>query len=252
MSDDCLLCSKCHVIKPMSAFSKSSKNIHRQGYEYRCKDCVRAASKTHYRRNIARISVQHFTYRVANKARFALYKKGWLENNLDRVNAASRKRYHSRDPEENRRRNAKDRALLLERHPTYMNDYQRKWSKQHPEKKRANDRLNRQRHPEKQAEIRRAKDARKRHAPINDLSHAQWEEIQAVQDHRCYYCDKRCKGQLTQDHIIALIKGGSHTVSNVIGACRSCNSKKHTGAPPVPVQPLLLTIAPARTKRRTS
>src|SRR6185503_10947093 len=40
--------------------------------------------------------------------------------------------------------------------------------------------------------------AREKGAPINDLTHAQWLEIQAVQDHRCFYCGKRRKGHLTQ------------------------------------------------------
>jgi 5-methylcytosine-specific restriction endonuclease McrA len=88
--------------------------------------------------------------------------------------------------------------------------------------------------------------ANRRGAPFNDLTHAQWLEIQEVQDHRCYYCGKRCKGKLTQDHIIPLSKGGAHTLHNVIGACRSCNSKKNAGPPLTPVQPLLLTIAPKK------
>lgn len=91
--------------------------------------------------------------------------------------------------------------------------------------------------------------ARKLNAPLSDLTHAQWLEIQAAQDHRCYYCGTRAKGHLTQDHIQPLSKGGSHTLHNIIGACKSCNSKKHTGPPPVAVQPFLLTIAPAQKKK---
>lgn len=105
-------------------------------------------------------------------------------------------------------------------------------------------------HPDKILTIRRRRRARKAGAPRNDLTHAQWLEIQEAQDHRCYYCDKRGKGKLTQDHILPLSQGGSHTLHNVIGACRSCNSKKHVGLPPVPVQPLLLTIAPPKSKKK--
>jgi 5-methylcytosine-specific restriction endonuclease McrA len=82
--------------------------------------------------------------------------------------------------------------------------------------------------------------ARLANAVINDLTHQQWLTIQASQDHRCYYCHKRRKGRLTQDHIIALSKGGNHTISNVIGACRECNSRKGVGGPPIPVQPWML------------
>ena len=92
----------------------------------------------------------------------------------------------------------------------------------------------------------RRRRAREAGAPVNDLSPAQWQEIQVAQKHRCYYCQKRCKGKLTQDHILAISKGGSHTVHNVIAACLSCNSKKSANSAPVPVQPFLLTVAPIR------
>ena len=76
-------------------------------------------------------------------------------------------------------------------------------------------------------------------APVNDLTPAQWEDIKNTFNHRCAYCKRKMK-RLTMDHITPLIKGGSHTMQNVVPACKSCNSKKQAGAPPVPVQPLLL------------
>ena len=64
--------------------------------------------------------------------------------------------------------------------------------------------------------------------------------LQLAFDHRCAYCDRRRKGRLTQDHVTPLSKGGSHTASNIVPACASCNSRKHTGPPLRPVQPMLL------------
>jgi len=90
-----------------------------------------------------------------------------------------------------------------------------------------------------------ARRARKANAAVNDLSVAQWEEIKAAYDHRCVYCGQT-KQRLTQDHIVPLVKGGTHTFSNIVPACRSCNSKKHVGPPLVPVQPLLFTLAASR------
>jgi 5-methylcytosine-specific restriction endonuclease McrA len=78
---------------------------------------------------------------------------------------------------------------------------------------------------------------------LNDLSVAQWREIKVAYGHRCVYCGRKMQ-HLTQDHITPLSKGGSHTAPNVVPACLSCNSKKRARAPLVPVQPLLLTIAP--------
>jgi hypothetical protein len=88
--------------------------------------------------------------------------------------------------------------------------------------------------------------ARKKGSQINDFTHAQWIEVQNAQNHRCYYCKKRCKNRLTQDHILALSKGGSHTLHNVIAACKLCNTSKGNRPPKIPVQPLLLTIASSK------
>jgi 5-methylcytosine-specific restriction endonuclease McrA len=46
----------------------------------------------------------------------------------------------------------------------------------------------------------------------------------ACADGRCYYCGLERK--LTQDHVVPLSKGGSHSKDNVVAACRSCNSSK--------------------------
>lgn len=62
-------------------------------------------------------------------------------------------------------------------------------------------------------------------APINDLTQAQWEEIKKQYQYRCVYCGKKTD-ELTRDHIIPLLYGGSHTMNNIVPACRSCNSKK--------------------------
>jgi len=90
------------------------------------------------------------------------------------------------------------------------------------------------------------REAQKRNAPLNDFTAAQWLEVQEAQEHRCYYCGKRSKGHLTQDHLTPLSQGGSHTLHNVIACCRSCNSRKGTHPPLIPVQPLLLTISKSR------
>lgn len=95
-----------------------------------------------------------------------------------------------------------------------------------------------------------ARRARKRQAPVNDLSHAQWLEIQEVFQHRCAYCGKRAKGRLTQDHVTPLSNGGAHTASNIVPACSTCNYRKHAKDVPSPVQPILVTVALAKTHNK--
>jgi 5-methylcytosine-specific restriction endonuclease McrA len=94
--------------------------------------------------------------------------------------------------------------------------------------------------------------ARKYQASINDFTAAQWREMQEAYDHCCAYCDERHKGKLSQDHLTPLSQGGAHTVSNIIPACRRCNSKKRTGNVLKPVQPMLLTEAAPRRRSHAS
>jgi hypothetical protein len=158
---------------------------------------------------------------------------------------AYRKAYRQTHPEQVR----KHKRLAHLRHGPQRCAYSRHYYATHLEQGRTTRKTYRVAHPEIDQMKKRRRRAQKAGAPRNDLTHAQWIEIQETQDHRCYYCHVRCKGKLTQDHLTPLSQGGSHTLHNVIGACRRCNAKKFTGPPLTPVQPLLLTIAAAKKKK---
>jgi hypothetical protein len=140
----------------------------------------------------------------------------------------------------------KDVRKLYQQSPAYRAKnilYQRARRAADPEGARAKRRAHYAAHPQKYKDAvkHRRYGKRARHLGVAaTLTREQWLLIQGHQDHCCAYCGKRCKGKLTQDHILALSKGGTHTLHNVIGACVSCNSRKQAGPPPVPVQPLLL------------
>jgi 5-methylcytosine-specific restriction endonuclease McrA len=157
---------------------------------------------------------RHRAYNVAHQVEIRAYRVAHREE--ERVRQAI---YAATHREEKRVYNAS------------QSEGRRAWRKAHPEVSRASEKRRR---------------ARKAGATINNLSAAQWREIQAAQDHCCAHCQQRCKGRLTQDHILALSNGGSHTLQNVIGVCANCNSRKGTKPSPVPVQPLLLTLAPQK------
>lgn len=67
---------------------------------------------------------------------------------------------------------------------------------------------------------------------VCDLTGEQWAAIVASHGGRCAYCATRPE-RLTVDHVIPISKGGAHTASNVVPACRACNARK--GARPVGV-----------------
>jgi len=63
------------------------------------------------------------------------------------------------------------------------------------------------------------------HDAVNTLTTAEWREIIESYSGLCVYCNKKCD-KPTQDHIIPLSAGGSHTKENVVPACKSCNPSK--------------------------
>jgi 5-methylcytosine-specific restriction endonuclease McrA len=124
---------------------------------------------------------------------------------------------------------------------------ERKRRTERPKEYRAKQQAYRATHREQYQLTEARRRAAKANAEINDLTTTQWREIKAAFRYRCVYCGKKPR-VLTLDHITPLSKKGNHTVANVIPACRSCNSSKNAGPPLKPVQPMLLTLAPAKPK----
>jgi len=48
-------------------------------------------------------------------------------------------------------------------------------------------------------------------------------EIRRLTEALCFYCGATAR---TLDHVVPLIRGGNHTVGNLVAACKSCNSRK--------------------------
>jgi 5-methylcytosine-specific restriction endonuclease McrA len=68
---------------------------------------------------------------------------------------------------------------------------------------------------------------RKLRASICDLTFEQWQGILGRYSDRCAYCG-RGNVKLTKDQVIPLSGGGAHTASNIVPACRPCNTAKGT------------------------
>lgn len=226
-------CPTCKQILPLANFARNKSKSN--GHASWCKTCNALYEKSPRRILSRRHAVQRYRERHPEKFSASLRKPRPITHK------------------------SREASMLAERaaNAKYYRKHAEAICRKHRAKRQAN--LEQQRAKDRAAFLARPKEqqhahnkhrrARKAGVPLNDLTAAQWREIQEAQEHRCYYCHTRCKGRLTQDHLTPLSKGGSHTLHNVIGACVSCNSKKRTGPPPVPVQPLLLTIAPSKKKK---
>lgn len=65
---------------------------------------------------------------------------------------------------------------------------------------------------------------KKRHGGESKLTEKEWGIALAYFDKKCAYC--RNDGEMTKDHLNPLKNGGELSFSNVVPACRSCNSSK--------------------------
>jgi 5-methylcytosine-specific restriction endonuclease McrA len=59
----------------------------------------------------------------------------------------------------------------------------------------------------------------------NDLTRQEWSSIVEYFGSQCAYC-LRSDQPITIDHIEPIARGGPHSASNVVPACRRCNSSK--------------------------
>ena len=75
------------------------------------------------------------------------------------------------------------------------------------------------------------RDAFKRRAAFSkvekSLTRKDWQAILDKHNNTCFYCGVTGV-TLTVDHKIPVSKGGPHVKSNVVPACKSCNSRKHS------------------------
>lgn len=64
----------------------------------------------------------------------------------------------------------------------------------------------------------------KARVPISDFTKEDWQETLEAFENKCAYCGS--DDSIEQDHVVPITKSGSHTKTNIIPACRSCNSSK--------------------------
>ena len=81
-----------------------------------------------------------------------------------------------------------------------------------------------QRRPEVGRAARAKRKALARNAGVLDVSARDWRRLCSRHGWRCFYCS--AKAPLTMDHIVPIIRGGRHSIGNLIPACGSCNSSK--------------------------
>lgn len=185
--------------------------IERAIYRTRHPDRVKASKAAHYASHKDQVLAKNAEYRRAHRSEMVAY---------DAARKDQRRTYY-----EGRR------GLLSERASRQYVENREQIAARNAAWRTAN--------PEHWRLLKAARSARERGAAVCDLTKPQWEAIKALFGYRCAYCEAK-PVKLTQDHVVAVVRGGGHTAWNVVPACRPCNSKKHAGPPRRPVQPVLI------------
>lgn len=195
----------------------------------------KAKNAAWYKANAEKVKIRHAAYRATNaedvKARIVAWGKAnpekkkasnaaWNKANPGKAKARAAA-YYKANAEKARRRGAVYRKANAEKIKARITA----WRKANLDKGQAKSHRRR---------------ARIKNAMVNDLTATQIKVIKAHYNYTCSYCGVRQPKRITIDHIEPVTKGGSNTFSNIVLACRSCNSIKHDGPVLKPVQPLLL------------
>lgn len=84
---------------------------------------------------------------------------------------------------------------------------------------------------DKVREIKRSYRHRRRSVERTGMTGREMAEWVSAQKKVCYWCGSRCPTNFHVDHYHPLAKGGKHEASNLVIACRSCNSRKQARDP---------------------
>lgn len=201
-------CCRCHIHKELTEFPKDVSRA--DGYSYACRSCRNIAACKYYRAHPEKDKARRLRRKNADYARWCeverLRSRKWRE--------ANRERYL---------RNA--RACRKRRDKAKEKIYIEAWRKANAARRKQGDRDWQRRNRDK-----RNTQMQKRRAwkQASGGSHTtdQWKTLVAQYDHRCAYCKEQ--KPLTRDHIVALSRGGTNDISNILPACLSCNSSKGT------------------------
>jgi hypothetical protein len=194
------VCKVCGNRKPLDEFYTGK--VYKDGHQPDCKECRKASviqwqkdNPERHRKKCREWVRKHY---LDGDTEWIAQKnidlQQWRNDNPDKRQAQTKRCYHNNK-----------QAM-----------YQRKqeWYKKHPEVKLAESRLRR---------------ARKANVD-RPLTKEQWNDVLTAYGYKCVYCgSNKC---ITQDHVVPLSRGGTHSVDNVVPACHRCNSgKKDKPAP---------------------
>lgn len=221
------ICKGCGKELPLTAFHK--QKCGQYGHRSQCRDC-RAAHNAANREYTAEYGRK---YRAENREAKAARDKAYQQKHRDKI-AEYQKAYrqeNSQAASEYQREYRKEhREALIEYGREYYKanrhkraEYSREYYRQNREMVLASIERYRKLNPDKWLEAQRRRRAAVRGATVVRFSAADLDSRMSYFGYKCWMCSGPFEHV---DHVKPLSKGGSHMLSNLRPACRSCNSSK--------------------------
>jgi hypothetical protein len=126
---------------------------------------------------------------------------------------------------EHRKRNAN--AIKLQQQDNYQRNKEKRkanvvaWQKANPEKFKQYQSISKKRNKEAIAANTRRRNARRKANGVFAISK---KELLKLGQGPCFYCGS--KDRITIDHVVAIARGGTDSIGNLVSACKRCNSSK--------------------------
>lgn len=180
-----------------------------------CVPCKRARDRVYCKRNAEKARIRVKEWAIANPERAKATSAAWYARNRDRIIAerAAKPKRPRVSPEQIKARKREALKRYKQRHREKILADNRAYAKKRQPLVRAQRCLNQSKYK-----------ARKKAASGAGITLEQWSEICGAFGNACAYCFKALP--LEMDHFIALSRGGAHDASNIVPACKSCNSQK--------------------------
>lgn len=161
-------------------------------------------------------------WQAANRERDYESTRRWRANNPEKVREQKR-RWGAKNPEKVREYNRRRRQANLEIVRRQGREASRRYRAANLEKVRESSRCWLKANPEKVSA-----NTHRRRARIKgnggSYTAAEWNEVVRQQGGHCLACGKRT--ELTVDHVLPLVMGGTNDIENIQGLCFSCNASK--------------------------
>jgi 5-methylcytosine-specific restriction endonuclease McrA len=212
-------CTVCGIVKPVDAFSP--QRLRGKVYiQSRCRECVARIKRE---KRAADTTLRHPKLPYWDKQSQQTVRQCSYCNLIKPITeySAHRGKYRSRCK-------VCETAIRKEKtakNPQYIRDSAKRYAKRHPERVASRFKRWRQADPQKDRDRQAVRYARKKGAPIVEKISRQ--AIIERDNSTCYLCHRHLKPtEITLDHVIPLVRGGTHTADNLRVACRSCNCRK--------------------------